>query len=346
MSAHEMTRSIPSNERGASAVPATGMTPPDIRVVFIAGYARCGSTLLERMLGQLDGFDSFGEMRHIWYRSFQDDQLCGCGVPFRRCPFWGEVVQRAFGGFQAVDAEAIGRNKQWLDNPVNIPRILTGGWTDTYRRRMAAYTGTLLSLYRAMRDVSGADFLVDASKDPQHAYILRSIPGLDIRIVHLIRDSRAVAYSWRRVRHRPEIHWEGRDMPRYPVGRTAVAWSLTNLASGIAPRIGLPYVRVRYEDLVDDPAVHLARILDELRIERRPLDFLSNGTAVLRPAHTVSGNPMRFETGAVKVEPDREWTHRMGAGDRRLVTALTMPLLRWYGYLPRERDVATGTAAS
>jgi hypothetical protein len=310
------------------------MTSTDVRIVFIAGYARCGSTLLERMLGQLEGFDSFGEMRHIWYRSFQDNQLCGCGVPFRRCAFWGEVVQRAFGGFEAIDAEGIGRNKRWLDNPVNIPRILTGGWTATYRRRMASYTSKLLPLYRAMRDVSGADFLVDASKDPQHAYILRSVPGFDVRVVHLIRDSRAVAYSWRRVRRRPEIHWEGRDMPRYPAGRTAVAWSLTNLASGIAPRVGLPYVRVRYEDLVDDPPAQLARILDDLGIEGRSFGFLSKGRAALGPAHTVSGNPMRFETGEVLVEPDREWVYRMGAGDRRLVTMLTLPLLRRYGYWP------------
>lgn len=314
-------------------VASKGMTTPgDVRVLFIAGYARCGSTLLERMLGQLEGFDSFGEMRHIWYRSFQDNQLCGCGVPFRQCPFWAEVVQRAFGGFDAIDASAIGLNKQWLDNPVNIPRILTGGWTATYRRRMALYTSKLAALYRAMQDVSGASYLVDASKDPQHAYILKTIPGFDVRIVHLIRDSRAVAYSWRRVRRRPEIHWEGRDMPRYPVGRTAVAWSLTNVASAIAPQAGLRYVRVRYEDLVDHPAAHLEQILTALGIEPRPVDFISDGSALLRPAHTVSGNPMRFKTGRVRIEQDREWVRRMDVADRRLVTVLTLPLLRRYGY--------------
>ncbi len=308
------------------------MIARDVRVLFIAGYARCGSTLLERMLGQLDGFDSFGEMRHVWYRSFQDNQLCGCGVPFRRCPFWAEVVRQAFGGFDAIDAPAIASNKQWLDNPVNIPRILTGGWTATYRRRMASYVSHLAALYQSMRDVSGATYLVDASKDPQHAYILRTIPGFDVRIVHLIRDSRAVAYSWRRVRRRPEIHWEGRDMPRYPVGRTAVAWSLTNLASGVARRVGLPYVRVRYEDLVDDPAGQLVRILTALGIEPPPVDFISDRSVFLRPAHTVSGNPMRFETGPVRIEQDQEWTRRMAVADRRLVTTLTMPLLRRYGY--------------
>src|SRR5204863_6860677 len=138
-------------------------------------------------------------------------------------------VDHAFGGFENVDAGAISRNQRLVDSPISIPRVLTGGWTPTFRRRMGVYTTELRRLYAAIRDVSGAEYLIDASKDPQHAFILRTIPGFDVRVLHLIRDSRAVAYSWRRVRRRPEIHWEGRDMPRYPATRTALAWSLTNL---------------------------------------------------------------------------------------------------------------------
>ena len=138
---------------------------PTVRVVFIAGYARCGSTLLERMLGQIDGFESFGELRHVWFRSFHDNQLCGCGLPFHECPFWTKVVDRAFGGFDRVDAESIWRNKRWVDNPVSTPRILTGGWTRAYRRRMAAYVRPLRALYTAIQEVSGAEYLVDSSKD-------------------------------------------------------------------------------------------------------------------------------------------------------------------------------------
>jgi Sulfotransferase family len=322
------------------------MTPtPAVRVVFIAGYARCGSTLLERMLGQLDGFDSFGELRHIWFRSFQDNQLCGCGLPFHECPFWGKIADRAFGGFDGVDAEAIWRNKRWVDNPVNTPRILTGGWTQAFRSRLAAYVEPLRALYSAIQEVSGAAYLVDSSKDPQHAYILRSIPGFEVQMVHLIRDSRAVAYSWRRVRRRPEIHWEARDMPRYPAARTAVAWSLTNLAAEAAQRVKLPYVRVRYEDLVENPRAQLARIVDKLSLGQPSLDFLSDGKVALQTAHTVSGNPMRFAAGEVVLSPDFEWKHGMRRADRRLVTALTLPQLKRYGYPLHPSPFAAGPSA-
>jgi SAM-dependent methyltransferase len=306
-----------------------------VRVVFVGGYARCGSTLLDRLLGQIEGFGSFGELRHIWYRSFIDNELCSCGHPFHECPFWLEVVQEAFGGFKRVDAEAIDRNKGRVDSYANIPRILTGGWTRSYRRRMGTYAEALAALYTAIQKVSGVKYIVDSTKDPQHAYILHSIPGFDVRVVHLVRDSRAVAFSWRRVRDRPEIHWERREMPRYPVARTAVAWSLTNLGVEASRRLELPYALVRYEDLVREPRSELSRILDSLDLGPVDLGFLGSGKATLSPSHSPSGNPMRFQTGDLPIRLDDEWLTRMRPIDRKLVTGITIGLLYRYGYLGR-----------
>ncbi|WP_420910932.1 sulfotransferase [Thermus thermophilus] len=41
------------------------MSQEKVKVVFIGGYGRSGSTLLDRMLGQVEGFVSVGELRHI-----------------------------------------------------------------------------------------------------------------------------------------------------------------------------------------------------------------------------------------------------------------------------------------
>ncbi len=302
-------------------------------VVFIAGYARTGSTLLERLLGQIDGFQSFGELRHVWARSFGENQLCGCGRPFHECPFWTEVVRRAYGGFDRIDPLVVERVRTSVDAFANGPRIILGGWPAGYRRRLTRYAAFLEPLYSAIRDVSGARFIVDASKDPQYAYVLRTIPALDVRVVHLIRDSRAVAYSWRRVRERPEIFWERRMMPRYPAVRTALAWAGTNLGAELAGRIGMPYVRVRYEDLATSPEEQLRRIIDRLSLGDRPdLGFIDGGSAQLRPSHTVSGNPMRFATGRVPIRLDDEWRTAMLGRDQTLVRALTRGALQRYGY--------------
>jgi hypothetical protein len=313
-------------------------TEPRARIVFIGGYARTGSTLLDRVLGQIDGFASFGELRHIWDRSFRGNQLCGCGVPFRECPFWGEVAERGFGGFDRVDHVQISRLQRSVDSFWNIPRVVGRGWPGGYRGRLDRYRSALTALYAAMQQVAGARFLVDSTKDPQHAYILRSIPGFDVRIVHLVRDSRAVAYSWSRTKRRPEIQWRHTDMPRFPASRSAVAWDLANIAAEATRAAGFPYVRVRYEDFVCDPRGIVGSIIGSLDLGPADLGFVGPRSVRLGPAHTMAGNPVRFEEGEVELRPDVEWVSRMPAADRALVTCLTAPLLAHYGYERGSRD--------
>ena len=306
------------------------MTDPS-GIVFVGGYARTGSTLLDRLLGQIDGFASFGELRHVWDRNFRGNQLCGCRRPFRECPFWTEVVGLAFGGWDGVDPAAVSRDKRRVDSVWNVPRMLTGGWTQGYRAAFARYVEVVGALYRAMGEVSGARFLVDSTKDPQHLYVLRQA-GFDVRVAHLVRDSRAVAFSWRRVKRRPEITWREQDMPRFPVVRSAMAWDVANLAAEASRWIGLPYAIVRYEDLVRDAGGELARLAERLDLGPVDLSFVRDGAAVLGTAHTVAGNPMRFAEGTVELQLDVEWATAMPRGQRTVVTSLTWPLLRHYGY--------------
>ena len=48
--------------------------------------------------------------------------------------------------------------------------------------------------------------------------------------------------------------------------------------------------------------------------------------------HTAEGNPMRFVSGELELRADDAWRRQMPSRDRRVVTALTLPLLAAYGY--------------
>ena len=61
------------------------------RVLYLGGIGRSGSTLLERMLGQIPGTCSLGEVVHLWARGIRDNERCGCGDTFHACPFWTSV---------------------------------------------------------------------------------------------------------------------------------------------------------------------------------------------------------------------------------------------------------------
>ena len=63
-----------------------------MKILFISGWGRSGSTLLDRLLGQIEGFHSAGEIRYLWDRGLLDDRPCGCGQPVRRCEVWSQAL--------------------------------------------------------------------------------------------------------------------------------------------------------------------------------------------------------------------------------------------------------------
>ncbi len=62
------------------------------------------------------------------------------------------------------------------------------------------------------------------------------------------------------------------------------------------------------------------------------LQFLDGDTLNVGPSHTVAGNPMRFVSGDITIRSDQTWQDEMPTARRRIVSALTLPLQRHYGY--------------
>jgi hypothetical protein len=62
-----------------------------IKVIYMAGSGRSGSTLLEQILNQVESFRAVGELRHLWRADYETD-LCGYGVTLSACPFWWPIM--------------------------------------------------------------------------------------------------------------------------------------------------------------------------------------------------------------------------------------------------------------
>jgi hypothetical protein len=92
---------------------------------------------------------------------------------------------------------------------------------------------------------------------------------------------------------------------------------------------------VRYERLVESPARELLRSLgDALPVAAREALASGDDGGEFSPGvqHTVAGNPVRMQSGPLRLRVDDAWRGAMSARDRRLVTFLTFPLLARYGY--------------
>ena len=302
-----------------------------MKVLYIAGSGRSGSTLLDRILGQLDGFLAAGELENVWERGMLADRKCGCGLPFSRCPIWTAILKRAFGGPDGVDARRMAARNRERTGPRRVPSVMARG-VRAANPDAAAHRETLQRLYQAVQQETGCRVIVDSSKSPLYAEQLRTLPGVDLYVVHLVRDPRATAYSFQRRKKVPDFGDE-RLMLRQPPLVSSRRWALWQFVTELLWR-NRPdrYLRLRYEDFVRDPRPAVRQItalVDEVPPE---LPFLSDATVRLRPTHSVSGNPDRFTTGNVEIRADDEWMHLMRRTDRMLVTALTLPLLLHYNY--------------
>jgi hypothetical protein len=299
------------------------------RVLFLGGLGRSGTTLLERVLGELPDVVALGEVVHLWQRDVRDGERCGCGQPFHRCRFWSRVGQRAFGGWRQVDLDRVLHLQRTVERTRRIPRLAVA--RPGRHPEVAEYAGYYQRIYQAAGQVAGARLVVDSSKHGALAWCLRHT-DLDLRVVHVIRDARAVAYSWTRRVIRPE---SGRaEMTRYRPGRSALLWNAQNSALGLLAGRGVPVLRVRYEQFVADPVRTLRQVAGfaGLDLATADLDFLGRSRVTLGTGHSAAGNPMRFTTGAVPLHSDDAWRCALAPRHRRLVGALCAPLLAAYGY--------------
>lgn len=301
-----------------------------VTVLYIAAHSRSGSTLLDRMLGQIDGFVSLGEVRHLWQRGLVEGQRCGCGAPFAECPFWSVVLGSVFGGVDKARGREIAAQLRAVDRVWRVGRLgLARHSGSAASPTLRAVIEVLSGLYAGLQRVSNARVIIDSSKTPSYGFLLSLVPGVRLHLIHLIRDSRGVAYSRLRRNSRGELHWKSESLL---VAKTALEWSAVNGLSW-ALKTSLPYSLVKYEELVSDPASTLQRISAACGEGNPDLSFLEANRVLLDTDHTVSGNEMRFERGWIALKHDDEWQRMLSHRHAWILNAMTWPWLKRYGYL-------------
>ena len=305
---------------------------PDFTVLYVGGEGRSGSTLLGRLAGEIEGWVNVGEIGYVWYQCFPPTNTCGCSAAFQDCSFWREVIQEAFGGFDRIDIAAVRRGKEKAESARAVPSLLSP-WLHPETQAspdIRLYLESMRALYRAIADISGAKVIVDGSKSPLTTYFLERTGGVDLRVVHLVRDSRAVCYSWQRSKVDPST---SDAMMRRPPIRAALRWLIYNDLTWWLRPSNSRYRFMRYEDFIADPATRLLELCRWLGQQDPVLPDLSDREISLSEQHTANGNPDRFQR-RITIRMDSEWQTRIDPRQRRMVTLLTLPLLIRYGYWP------------
>lgn len=321
----------PEGERRPEAEP--------VPVLYIAGIGRSGSTLLARALGEVDGFVAAGEVMHFFGRGLARNEYCACGTPVRSCPAWGSVARRMETNRGSVPAASIEAFRERFTEGALFPAVFSPWRTEGFEEELSEVRSWLGALYRAVRAESGADVVVDSSKNAAYARILQGAPGVRVHLVHLVRDSRGVANSLRKRKRRPGTNDRSEEEyldRRSPVSASLFWTAAQLLVEGISGDAE-GYRRMRYRDFVRRPADSLRGIVDmvpppEGTDGRRDLDHVAGDRLELTRQHFLSGNPVRAKTGTITLREDVSWREQLGPSVRTLVSGLTLPLLSRYGY--------------
>ncbi len=312
-------------------------------VIFIASASRSGSTLLDLLLGSHPLGVSTGEVRRLQGFLLQDRRLlslrdedypliCSCGKPIGQCSFWMEV-EKTFGASLGETVFKTRQKRIWRSllmafylawGPAGV-RLLARAWAPL--RQETEIGLNCIRLHKAICSVSGASFVVDSSKSIYHYVLLHLAAPELVRLMVLLRDGRAVAYSM--VRGSRAKHWKQGGMP--PFLQAAKQWSTTTRGILLLSRRTPSSHRmlVKYEDLCRDPA----KILEEVA-KRWGFPPWEHGFQETRgQTHIIGGSPsIRFEGSASSIELDESWKQALSPGELEAFERVAGRLNRKLGY--------------
>ncbi len=279
-----------------------------IKVVYVLGSSRSGSTALDSVLGASPGALSTGELGHLHW-ALQEGNLpgyvgssiafCSCGQLVEQCPLWSTVVAQWGPG---RELEAFGRATDRYETPGrSLPLLILGRLFGTRAfRRHLALLGRSVEL---VAGASGVTTLIDSTKGAGRGWLYSLLPPseFDVRFVHLVRDGRSVVSSMMQ-HYEPHKSDSGPSpWPRLAAAAFSTAhWVYMNLASS---SLGLfhrsRYRRIQFEDLLNDPDGTLRELepflgIDLRDVRRRILAGEPLPTGHLLCGNRAKGSPLRL----------------------------------------------------
>ena len=304
-----------------------GVKDLSVKVLFIAGAGRSGTTFLSLVLSQHPATQNVGQIRDL-HQAVAEHDVCSCGDKVVDCVYWRPVTaafEAEFGKGALNDLErdaaifrkAAGKANDWLSPDSRA----------TFAKTHASYLNRLKALYSLSSAQADGRMLIDSSKSVDIAFALGLIPDIDLLVLNLVRDPRAVTVSWAKIVKRPE-----------KLQRRAAAWaSRQTRCAELREHAPDQFKLLRYEDLTDNPRDRIGEVQDWAGLARDLSSFTSdNDTAVswdrahlFRPANETVLAEHRTE---ITIKSAESWQAASNAALHAMAEDACFPLAASFGY--------------
>ena len=249
------------------------------RVVYIAGQSYSGSTFFCALLGIHPQMEPVSELSMWTKRGLEPGRLCACGSLSKDCKFWSDVRGHWLDGSDHTTLDKYTAMQDKIET-------ISYAWPQMLKARPSAsvefeeYARLTTSLYRSIAVISGRPAVVDSSKKPARAIAVSNMDGLEVAIIHLVRNGLSYVNSnIRRMKLSP-----AQPGYLYNVFRLGLRWSVANYAAERAMLVNTSGgIRVRYEDLLSNPVGALESVGEMLKIDMQCVQD-----------HVVSGRPVSY----------------------------------------------------
>ncbi len=293
-------------------------------VVYVAGYGRSGSTLLGIVLGAHAGVMSLGEVGMLWDLVGKPDTVCTCGEPFSACPRWAPVIGAIEHEYSlaGLKKESVGL-ESWIKA---APGFLFG-----WRRPAGSVYGPASARFFQLLSGDGATrVFIDSSKTAYRFFwrpvALRRVAEVPVRMIHLVRDPRAVLASCMKGQNSRLAVGDDSLRPMASV-IALIGWIVANVAARLnARRLGPGNcLLVEYEDLAAKPQQTLDRIGRFLGLDMESVQERMRHGLPFEAGHLAAGNRMA-KAGVVFPQAHPLQLPRLGFWQRLGCALFALPL--------------------
>jgi hypothetical protein len=288
-----------------------------------------GATLFALLVNRHSAIECNGETFPFSPRDLKDYD-CTCGEFQQSCEFFrqacahmwrdemGDWDRSVFCQIPDLSGHSTLNRLLRSGNPISTTARSVARRARVFQRREGRFVEAHLRFYEQALAYSGRKLYLDGTKSIRRAQLFLENTQKEVRIVHLIRDGRAFANSYRKNRH----------MGMEVLPEAANNWiDYIRRVDELAARSGkVQVVSLRYEDLCRTPESFFRKLFDFLALPYE--DVLRRA----REEQHVLGNRMRRKFSG-EVKEDESWKDEIEASDQRKLTEMMKLQLTRFDYL-------------
>lgn len=282
-------------------------------IIYIAGYGRSGSTVLDIALGATcRNSVSLGEVIGLTRSGKRNRIGCSCGRQYRKCFVWSDCLHSV--KFKKKDWDAISRRDCILPIGRASKEVYAKFWKCVLQSRLQ-FSG------QKTKDglVDQKDIAIDSSKTTVNTALrpknLVELDVGDVFVVHVKRSLKGILGSRSRGRNVELASFEGGARVSVTEKVFGLIWLIivplhVFVANYFAARlkkldIYAGHVEVRFDDIIRNPETVAIKIWEQVSAAtRREVIIQSPLSSRVKPDHLVEGNRLLKDVRGVQVRPE------------------------------------------